>query len=80
MDGADAQEEGSGICPHCKMKNPTGYLFCFNCNQSVSDAPTERARTDGILNIIVSDARLRGQLEALLEKAHKKSVTAEMRL
>jgi len=56
--------------------NPTGYLFCFNCNQPLLEASKNRTKAEGILNLIVSDEKLKRQFAALLEKTNQRKHTA----
>ena len=60
------------VCAACNQKNPTGYLFCFNCNQPLNEASKKKANANSILDLIVTDEELRQQFDALLEMAYKK--------
>lgn len=63
-------------CPACAARNPTGYLFCFNCNQPLLETAENGGRAEGVLDLVVSDEELQKLFDAILEKAYGKKQSA----
>ncbi len=59
-------------CPACNTTNPTGYVFCFKCNQPLGHGAENRTRAYGLLDQIVADEKLRQEFNTLLERAYKR--------
>jgi len=60
------------VCPVCKQNNPTGFVFCFNCSQPLTEVSAKTAKANRILDLIVADEELRQRFDALLEMAYRK--------
>ena len=60
------------VCPVCKQNNPTGFLFCFNYNQPLTNASAKTAEPNKVLDLIVADDELRHRFDVLLEMAYKR--------
>jgi len=78
--GVDKEEapklEENEPCPHCGIRNPTGYLTCFSCHVPIDKTHAELAKhkrhTADTLNFIAQDKELSGKLLQLIEEANKR--------
>jgi len=57
--------EENAPCPHCGIRNPTGYITCFSLRQN-------KQHTVNMLNFIAQDHKLSRKLLLLIEEASKK--------
>lgn len=62
----------AATCPACNAKNPTGYVFCMNCDKPLQQGARSDAKVEGILDLLVADDTLRQQFDVLLERAYQK--------
>ena len=60
-------------CPHCGIRNPTGYVTCFSCNKPIGTEAAARMENkqfaSDTLNLITKDAELAGRFSELLLEA-----------
>ena len=63
-------------CPHCGIRNPTGYITCFSCDKPIRGEAYRRMenkqRIKATLNFIAKDSELAKKFSVLLQEADKK--------
>lgn len=63
-------------CPHCGIRNPTGYITCFSCGGPIRGEAYRRMenkqRIKATLNFIAKDSELAKKFSTLLQEADKK--------
>ncbi len=68
--------EENGPCPHCGIRNPTGYVTCFSCQMPIDAASVQHRKdkkfTVNMLNFTAQDAELAQGLLRLVEEANRR--------
>lgn len=66
--------EGPKACGSCGVTNPTGYRFCYQCNQALDKEVQEKRDVDkeieAQMNVIATNPVLADQFKELLRQAH----------
>lgn len=73
---AAPRQEENKPCPHCFVRNPTGYITCFSCHMPLDKANVElkqgKQYTVNMLNFIAQDSKLSKKLLLLIQEASRK--------
>jgi uncharacterized Zn finger protein (UPF0148 family) len=73
MDEKPRMLEENAPCPHCGIRNPTGYVSCFSCGQPTNGdkakCTEDKRYANETLNLIAQDKDLAKKFSNLLQEA-----------